>query len=77
VGGGGVAAAERGVDYDAAGGTVTYAPGQPEATATITIHGDLAIEPDDLVVVAFHSPSGARLGGFYGLGFGVITDDDA
>jgi hypothetical protein len=28
-------------------------------------------------VVVFHSPTNALMGGYYGLGFGVMVDDDA
>jgi hypothetical protein len=29
--------------------------------------------PDEFLVVSFHNPINAHLGGFWGLGFGVIT----
>ncbi len=75
VGGLAVAEADAG-DYASAGGTVTFAPGQTEATVEVTVHGDLDVEPDELVVISFHSPTGARMGGFWGLGFLTILDDD-
>jgi len=70
------AAAEPGVDYEAASGVVTFAPGETEQTASIVISGDLEAELDELLVVSFGLPANARLGGYWGLGFGVITDDD-
>lgn len=63
-------------DFDAAGGTVTFAPGQTEATVSVTVHGDTLVEPDEWVVIAFGNATNARIGGFWGLGFGVIGDDD-
>ena len=44
---------------------------------SITVNGDVTVEPDELVVVRFSSPTNATLGGYYGLGFGGITNDDA
>ncbi|MGZ4728598.1 MAG: hypothetical protein ACXWB2_12825 [Acidimicrobiales bacterium] len=40
------------------------------------IDGDTVVEPDEYVVVSFHHPTNATMGGFWGLGFGVITNDD-
>ncbi len=63
-------------DYVAASGTVSFEPGQTTATASITVTGDIRPEPDEYLVVSFLHPTNARMGGFWGLGFGVITDDD-
>jgi hypothetical protein len=63
-------------DYAASSGTATFAPGSTSATATIPIAGDTMPEPDELIVISFHTPTNARLGGFWGLGFGGIADDD-
>lgn len=68
--------AQAGSDYAVAGGTVTFAPEQTDASVELTVHGDQADEPDEYVVVSFHDPSGAQMGGFWGLGFLVLTDDD-
>lgn len=72
-------AAEEGVDYDAASGTVTFPAGstEPAVPVTVTINGDTAPETDELVVVSFHDPVGAPVGGFFGLGFVAILDDDS
>ena len=43
----------------------------------IPIVTDTVPETGELVVVSFQSPPNARLGGFFGLGFGAIVDDDA
>lgn len=80
--GSGLGIAEAGPDYDAATGTVTFAPGDTTETVTIQVHGDRIDEPPALygewIVIAFSNPSpGATLDlGFYGLGIGVIVDDD-
>jgi hypothetical protein len=63
-------------DYVAKIGLVTFAPGQTAATAPLTIRGDLVVEPDELFLVSFLQPQGARIGGFYGLGFVFIDNDD-
>lgn len=64
-------------DYLPASGTVTFAPGQTTATVTLSVNGDLIVEDDEYVVVSFHDPTNARMGGFWGLGFAVIANDDA
>ena len=38
--------------------------------------GDAQPEPDELLVVSFGNPTHARMGGFWGLGFGSVVDDD-
>jgi len=44
---------------------------------TITVSGDTTVEPNEWITgVVSKNPSNARMGGFYGLGFGVITNDD-
>jgi len=65
------------VDYVAASGTVTFAPGETSKVVLITVNGDVTFEPDELVVVRFSAPTNASLGGYYGLGLGAITNDDA
>jgi hypothetical protein len=69
-------AAEPGADYQAARGTVTFEPGAVEATVAITVFGDDLSEGSEWIVVAFSHPRHAVMGGFWGLGFGVIDDDD-
>jgi hypothetical protein len=63
-------------DFVAASGTVTFQPGQTTKTVPVTINGDTLDEPDELMLVSFTNPTNAKLGGFLGLGFGTITDDD-
>ena len=67
---------DPGTDYTPASGTVTFAPGQTSKTVTIQVDGDTLVEPDEYVIVSFHDPTNAVMGGFYGLGFGLITNDD-
>ena len=69
--------ATPGVDYTTASGTVTFQPGETAKTVAISVFGDHDVEPDQWIVVSFHTPAGpARIGGYYGLGFGVIVNDD-
>jgi hypothetical protein len=63
-------------DFVAASGTVTFLPGQTDATVPVSIVGDHDPEAPSYVVVSFTNPSGARLGGFLGLGAVFLTDDD-
>jgi hypothetical protein len=58
-------------DYTAASGTVTFAPGQTSATVPITVSGDSSGQ-EELIVVSFTSAINAVLGGYLGLGFGII-----
>jgi hypothetical protein len=69
--------AEGPADYSAGEGTVTFAPGETKAAVDVTVNGDTDEESDELVLVAFRTAQrDARLGGLYGLGVGVITNDD-
>lgn len=72
----GPAAATPGVDYTAASGSVTFAPGETAETVLVDVAGDLTVESDELLVIRFSDPTGATLGGFWGLGFGGIANDD-
>ena len=59
-------------------GAVRYAReiGALTPTVRIDVASDTAPEPDELLVVAFGNPTHARMGGYWGLGFGSIVDDD-
>ena len=63
-------------DYTPASGTVTFAPGQTTQSVVVSINGDTTVEPDEYLVVSFHTPTKAIMGGFYGLGFGILQNDD-
>ena len=69
--------ADSATDFTSASGTVTFAPGETTKTVTISVNGDTDVEPNEWIVVSFKNPTNATMGGFYGLGFGVITNDDA
>jgi glucose/arabinose dehydrogenase/PKD repeat protein len=68
--------ADPGADYVAASGTVTFAPGDTSEEVTVTVVGDAIDEPDEYLLVSFTAPTNAVLGGFLGLSFGAIVDDD-
>lgn len=53
--------AKAGADYAAAGGTLTFAPGETTKTITVSVRGDLLDEADEDFVVALSSASGATL----------------
>jgi hypothetical protein len=63
-------------DYTAASGTLTFQPGETSKTLTITIKTDKVREPDEFFEVAFSNPQHATVGGFLGLGFVKILNDD-
>jgi hypothetical protein len=63
-------------DYTPTSGTVTFAPGETSKTVAVAVNGDALVEPDEYLVVSFHDPTNAVMGGFWGLGFGGITNDD-
>jgi fibronectin-binding autotransporter adhesin len=63
-------------DYTPTSGTVTFAPGQTTQSVTISVNGDTLVEPTEYIVVAFHDPTNATIGGYWGLGFGTITNNN-
>jgi hypothetical protein len=65
--------ARAGVDYTTTSGSVTFAPGQIAASINVPVLANPAPVANDLFFVVFSNPQGATLGGFYGLGIGVIT----
>ena len=68
--------ATAGSDYTAKTATLTFAPGDTEETATVSITGDTVDEPDETFNVTLSNPTGeATLGDASGLG--TITDDEA
>jgi len=68
--------ADPATDFTAASGTVTFAPGDTSESVTISVNGDALVEPDEYLLVSFNHPTNAKMGGYYGLGFGLITNDD-
>jgi hypothetical protein len=71
------APAEPGTDFEAASGTVTFPPGATETTIQLAVHADTIDESDEWIVTAFGNPTNAQIGGYWGLGFGIVADDDA
>lgn len=69
--------ATPGSDFTAASGTVSFAPGQTAQTVTIVAQGDALPEADEYIVIALGAPTNAVIGGFFGLGFGILDNDDA
>lgn len=61
-------------DYQAATGTLTFAPGEAQKTIEVTVFGDTLEEPDEQFSVQLTNPSEAILGD--GVGLGSIDDDD-
>ncbi len=50
--------------------------GAPTGVASIDVIGDTDDEFPEAFLVSFRNPTGATLGGFFGLGAGLILDDD-
>ncbi len=69
--------AERGVDYLMAREQVAFPPGVTDIVFEVEVVGDVEVEDDEVFAVTFQNVEGGRLGGsFFGLGLGVIVDDD-
>jgi hypothetical protein len=66
--------AAAGSDYNAASGTVTFAPGQTQKMVTVYVRGDTVKEPDETFFVNLSSPINASIA--KGQGKGVIRNDD-
>jgi len=64
-------------DYVAASGTLTFAKGWTRQHVNVVVNGDAIDEPDEVIVISLREPTNASIGGFWGLGFGIITDDDS
>ena len=66
-------AAWEGIDYQAASGTLTFAPGALERTVTVTLVDDEQDEPDERFAVALSEAVNATAGA---AAHGTIEDDD-
>ena len=66
--------ATAGVDYTAATGTVSFAPGETVAQITVDVLGDTDAEPDETFSVTLSAPNGLTLG--TSTATGTILDDD-
>ena len=71
-GAGGTATA--GSDYQAVGGTLTFAPGQVSKTITVPVYGDRVGEPNETFSVNLAGATNAAVAD--GQGIGTILDDD-
>ena len=56
--------------------TISFEPGVTTIIVAVEIRGDTVAEPDEYIVIQFGNPTGAVMGGFWGLGFAVIINDD-
>jgi photosystem II stability/assembly factor-like uncharacterized protein len=63
-------------DYVAASGTLTFTKGWTRQYADVVVNGDDVDETDEFIVISLLEPTNASIGGVWGLGFGVIADDD-
>ena len=69
-------------DYVATSGTLTFAPGETAKTVSVTVKGDTLKEPPLLygewILVSFANPSASATldPRFFGLGIGIVFDDD-
>jgi hypothetical protein len=62
-------------DYVAAGGTLSFAPGETSKTVSVTVNGDALDEFDESFSLNLTNPSNATIGA--GVATGTILDDDA
>jgi urease beta subunit len=67
-------AATAGSDYQAASGTVTFAPGETTKIVSIDVNGDQIVEPDEDFFVNLSNAANATIAD--GQGLGTITNDD-
>jgi hypothetical protein len=66
--------ATAGTDYQAASGTLTFAPGETSKTITVPVVGDRLPEPNETFAVHLSSPTNATIAD--GQGDGTIVDDE-
>lgn len=59
-----------------ASGTVIFEPGETQATIAVEVIGDTTPEGNGVGAVLFHPAVNAQVGGFFGLGFVLVEDDD-
>jgi hypothetical protein len=66
--------ATAGSDYQAASGTLTFAPGLTSQTVTVLVTGDRLAEANETFIVNLSNPTNATIAD--GQGVGSITDDE-
>ena len=67
--------ATAGSDYQAASGTVTFAPGETTKTVTVLVNGDRVGEPNETFLVNLSGATGGAVI-IDGQGVGTIVDDE-
>ena len=67
--------ATAGSDYQAASGTVSFAPGALTRAVSVNVLGDTVVEPDETFALNLSGPVGATVAD--GQAVGTISDDDA
>jgi PKD repeat protein len=70
----GTGTATAGTDYTAAGGTLTFTPGETFKTVGVSVQGDTVDENDETLLVDLSGLTGATFADNQGVG--TITDDD-
>ena len=68
-------AAVAGSDYEAASGTLTFAPGETQKTVAVTVFGDTAIEGEESFFLDLSAADGAPIETAQGIGI-ILNDDD-
>src|SRR5439155_330268 len=68
--------ADPATDYTPTNGTATFVPRDTAEAVSIQVKGDTLVEPNECILVRFHDPTNAALGGYFGLGVGTVTNDD-
>ncbi|MEI6699483.1 MAG: Calx-beta domain-containing protein [Mycobacteriaceae bacterium] len=68
--------ATAGVDYTAASGTITFAPGVTTQTVHVDIIGDTVVEPTETFTVTLSAPTGATIARATATGT-IVNDDTA
>jgi endoglucanase len=68
--------ARAGLDYTAASGVFTFAPGETVGTIYVPVHGDTQYEPDETLTLQLASADGAIIGTGSAAGT-ILNDDDA
>ncbi|WP_337177061.1 Calx-beta domain-containing protein, partial [Paludisphaera sp.] len=69
--------ATSGVDFAAASGTLTFAPGETSKTIVVNVTGDLLDEDNETFTVTISDPTNATIAAGQAAGTGTILDDDA
>ena len=69
--------ATAGRDYLAAGGRITFAPGQTRRTVGVAVLGDRVVEADETFRIGLMSPVNATLSATASRGLGTIRNDDS